>query len=49
MPATLSLADHATRDDLRIYLERLLRVGRSEVRIVARRDVLAPEALQVER
>lgn len=41
MPATLDLADHAGRDDLRIYLERLARAGRSEVRLVVRGDVLA--------
>jgi len=41
MPPTLRFADHATRDDLRIYLERLSRAGRAEVRLVTRRDVLA--------
>lgn len=41
MPLTLSLADHATRDDLRIYLERLLRVGRPDARLVVRGAVLA--------
>lgn len=41
MPLTLSLADHATRDDLRIYLERLLRVGRPDARLVVRGTVLA--------
>ena len=41
MPFTLGLADHASRDDLRIYLERLSRVGRSEVRLVSRGPVLA--------
>jgi hypothetical protein len=41
MPPTLQLADHATRDDLRTYLERLLRAGRPEVRLVTRGAVLA--------
>ncbi|MBK0421490.1 hypothetical protein JD292_05315 [Leucobacter sp. CSA2] len=41
MSGTLRLADHATRDDLRILLERLQRVGEPEVRIVTRGDVLA--------
>lgn len=41
MPATLSLADAATRDDLKIFLERLLRAGQPEVRIVSRGAVLA--------
>lgn len=41
MAATLPLADHATRDDLRIFLERLQRAGQEEVRIVARGPVLA--------
>lgn len=52
MPTTLELADHATRDDLRTYLERLARVGRPEARLVARGAVLgvfgctqAPEGL----
>ena len=41
MAAMLSLADHATRDDLRIFLERLLRAGEAEVRIVSRGSALA--------
>ena len=41
MPETLRLADHASRDDLRMTLERVLRVGRPEVRLVARSNVLA--------
>lgn len=41
MSVSLRIADHATRDDLKIYLERLLRVGRAEVRIVTRGPVLA--------
>ncbi len=41
MAATLLLADAATRDDLRIFLERLLKAGREEVRLVARGDTLA--------
>lgn len=40
MTATLSLADAATRDDLRILLERLQRSGEGEVRIVTRGAVL---------
>ena len=36
MPATLLLADPATRDDLRVYLERLLRAGQPDVRLVSR-------------
>lgn len=41
MAAMLSLADHATRDDLRIFLERLLRAGEAEVRIASRGSALA--------
>lgn len=41
MAATLLLADVATRDDLRIFLERLLRVGQAEVRLVSRGSTLA--------
>lgn len=41
MAATLPLFDAATRDDLRIFLERLLRVGREEVRLVTRGATLA--------
>ncbi|QBE49942.1 hypothetical protein [Leucobacter triazinivorans] len=41
MTATVSLADHATRDDLRIFLERLQRAGQEDVRLVTRGAVLA--------
>lgn len=41
MAATLLLADVATRDDLRIFLERLLRAGQAEVRLVTRGSTLA--------
>lgn len=41
MAATLPLADAATRDDLRIFLERLLRVGQEDVRIVSREATFA--------
>ncbi|MHA3684580.1 hypothetical protein ACXR2T_10335 [Leucobacter sp. HY1910] len=41
MAATLALLDHATRDDLRIFLERLQRAGKPEVRMVTRGGVLA--------
>lgn len=41
MPTTLEFADRAARDDLRTYVERLLRVGKSEVRLVQRGRVLA--------
>jgi len=41
MTRSLLLADHASRDDLRIYLERLEHAGRPEVRLVARGAVLA--------
>ncbi|MBL3700128.1 hypothetical protein [Leucobacter luti] len=41
MAATLLLADHATRDDLRIFLERLQKVGQAEVRLVTRGATLA--------
>lgn len=37
----LPLADHASRDDLRIFLERVQRVGQPEVRIATRGAVLA--------
>jgi len=37
----LPLADHASRDDLRIYLERIARGGLPDVRLVTRGDVLA--------
>lgn len=52
MPTTIRLVDHATRDDLRTYLERLLRCGLPDVRLVVRSAVLgvfgctqAPESL----
>lgn len=41
MAATLPLADAATRDDLRIFLERLLRVGQEDVRLMARGAMFA--------
>ncbi|WP_449277196.1 hypothetical protein [Leucobacter sp. GX24907] len=41
MNAQISLADTATRDDLRIFLDRLLRVGQAEVRMVSRGSALA--------
>lgn len=41
MSMKLAIADHATRDDLRIFLERLQKAGESEVRIVTRDAVLA--------
>lgn len=41
MSTPLRLADHATRDDLRIFLERLERAGRAEVRMVTRGSTLA--------
>lgn len=41
MTSQLHLLDHATRDDLRIYLERLQRSGQAEVRLVVRGSVLA--------
>ncbi|MFC7765458.1 hypothetical protein [Leucobacter soli] len=41
MSDVLLLADHATRDDLRVYLERLSRTGLPDVRLVSRGDVLA--------
>ncbi|WP_427869064.1 hypothetical protein [Leucobacter luti] len=41
MSESLQLADHATRDDLRIFLERLLRAGEPEVRITTRGARLA--------
>ena len=39
--AILHLADHPTRDDLRIFLQRLQRAGEGEVRISTRGSVLA--------
>ena len=41
MTAQLKLLDHATRDDLRVYLERLQRAGQAEVRVITRGSVLA--------
>lgn len=41
VPAPLDLLDHPTRDDLRVFLERLQRSGEPEVRLVARDGVLA--------
>ena len=41
MTEPLLLIDHATRDDLRIFLERLTRVGQPEVRMVTRGQTLA--------
>ncbi|MFT4231280.1 MAG: hypothetical protein QM606_00670 [Leucobacter sp.] len=41
MPATLPIADRATRDDLRVFLQRLQRAGQDEVRLVTRGAALA--------
>ncbi|SDQ29135.1 hypothetical protein SAMN04488565_1938 [Leucobacter chromiiresistens] len=41
MPVTLEFSDAATRDDLRIFLERLLRAGQPDVRVVSRGRALA--------
>lgn len=41
MTSQLQLLDQASRDDLRVFLERLGRVGQAEVRIVTRGSVLA--------
>ncbi len=41
MTTQLRLLDHPTRDDLRVFLERLQRVGQPEVRLVAHGDRLA--------
>ncbi|MFV0433251.1 MAG: hypothetical protein ACK5LO_04640 [Leucobacter sp.] len=41
MSETLLLADHPTRDDLRIFLERLQRAGHGEVRVTTRGNTLA--------
>lgn len=38
---TVNLLDSRTGDDLRVYLQRLLRSGEAEARLVSRRDVLA--------
>ncbi len=37
----MRIADHAARDDFRTYLERLVRVGEAEVRLVTRGSALA--------
>ena len=41
MPVTIQLADAATRDDLRIFLERIVRAGQPEVRMTSRGATLA--------
>ena len=41
MTTQLELADHQTRDDLRVFLERLQRAGEPEVRIHTRGNALA--------
>lgn len=41
MSTQLHLLDHATRDDLRAFLERLERVGKPEARLVTRGSTLA--------
>lgn len=41
MAQSFALLDHATREDLRVYLERLLRAGEAEARLVTRGDALA--------
>lgn len=41
MAASLQLIDHATRDDLRVYLERVSRTALPEVRLVTRGTTLA--------
>lgn len=41
MTGQLRFLDHASRDDLRVYLERLQRAGQAEVRMVTRASVLA--------
>lgn len=41
MTQQLTLIDHASRDDLRVYLERLQRSGQAEVRLITRGSVLA--------
>lgn len=41
MPVTIQLADAATRDDLRIFLERVVRAGQAEVRMTSRDATLA--------
>lgn len=41
MSVHLKLLDHPTRDDLRVYLERLQKAGQPEVRLVVRGEVFA--------
>ena len=41
MTQQLHLLDHASRDDLRVYLERLQRAGQAEVRVITRGSVVA--------
>ncbi len=41
MTQQLHLLDHASRDDLRVYLERLQRSGQAEVRVITRGSVVA--------
>lgn len=41
MPETIQLSDVAARDDLRIFLERLLRSGQPDVRMISRGRALA--------
>lgn len=41
MATVLPLRDRAARDDLRIFLERVLRAGQSDVRLVVRASTLA--------
>ena len=41
MTTQLELTDHQTRDDLRVFLERLQRAGQPEVRLVTRGSALA--------
>lgn len=41
MTQQLTLIDHASRDDLRVYLERLQRSGQAEVRLITRGSILA--------
>lgn len=41
MTTQLEIADHPTRDDLRVFLERLQRAGQPEVRLVTRGAALA--------
>ncbi len=41
MSTRLQLSDHPTRDDLRVFLERVQRVGYADVRLVTRGSMLA--------